>query len=98
MFEPHVSMNPLDAESLGLAQGDRVEVYNDRGSFGCALVVDNSVRPGSITMVESTYGQHLDHGIMQNVTNPHLIERQRKMLFGPQVLFNDTLVAVRKSR
>lgn len=98
LFEPHISMNPADAERLGLANGDAVDVYNDRGSFGCALVVDAAVRPGSITMVESTYGQHLDHGLMQNVTNPHLIERQRKMLFGPQVLFNDTLVAVRKSR
>ena len=48
-------------------------------------------------MVESTYGQHLNHGIMQNVTNTNLVERQRGMLFGPQVLFNDTLVAVRKA-
>lgn len=97
LFQPHISMNPVDAERLGLATGDDVDVYNDRGSFGCALVVDNSVRPGSITMVESTYGQHLNHGIMQNVTNTNLVERQRGMLFGPQVLFNDTLVAVRKA-
>ena len=53
--EPHIELNPVDAATRGLEDGDVVEVFNDRGSFRTVLRVNEAVRPESAFMVESTY-------------------------------------------
>lgn len=59
LFEPHIELNPVDAEARGLADGDKVEVFNDRGSFTVTLRTNNSVKPESAFMAESTYRRTL---------------------------------------
>lgn len=97
IYEPHIELNPADAKARGLADGDKVEAFNDRGSFKVTLRVNNSVRPGQAYMAESTYRQYLDGTMMQSVTNDELNERGYDLIFGPMIPYNDTLIEIRKA-
>lgn len=48
--EPYLRMNPVDAEARGIAEGDYVEAYNDRGP----LRVQGEIR----------YGRQAGHGLL----------------------------------
>ena len=90
-------MNPADAESRGLKAGDKVEAFNDRGSFVTKLLINPAIRPGSAYMAESSYRQYLDGTLMQAVSNDNANERGRVQLMGPQIPYNDTLIEVKKA-
>jgi anaerobic selenocysteine-containing dehydrogenase len=45
---PECVLHPLDAAARGVAAGDRVRVYNDRGAFTVPARVDDGVRPGVV--------------------------------------------------
>ena len=74
-----------------------VEAFNDRGSFRTVLRVNDSVRPESAFMVESTYRQYLDGTIMQSVSTDTLHPRGYAQMFGPMIPFNDTLIEIKKA-
>ena len=42
----HVVLHPADAEARGITSGDRVEVFNDRGTVAAEARVDAGVMPG----------------------------------------------------
>ena len=94
--EPHIELNPADAAARGLEDGDKVEVFNDRGSFRTKLRLNEAVRPESAFMVESTFRQYLDGTIMQSVSNDNLNERGYALPFGPMIPYNDTLIEIKK--
>jgi molybdopterin-containing oxidoreductase family molybdopterin binding subunit len=96
-YGPAVNIAPEDAKARGIATADDVEVFNDRGSFICRAIVNNSLRKGELFMAETTYSQYFKSGFMQNVTNSARKERCYAMTYGPQIPFNDTLVEVRKA-
>ena len=97
LSEPHIELNKVDAEKRGLKDGDKVEVFNDRGSFRTTLRINEAVRPESAFMVESTYRQYLDGTIMQSVSNDTMNPRGYDMMFGPMTPFNDTLIEIKKA-
>ncbi|MFD7130609.1 molybdopterin-dependent oxidoreductase [Streptomyces sp. NPDC059894] len=43
---PHVVLNEVDATARGIREGDRVRVFNARGSFEAVARIDDMVRPG----------------------------------------------------
>lgn len=96
-FKPSVEMNPVDAESRGLASGDIVEVVNDRGSFSCECVITNAIRPGTVAVVEGIWDKYLESGAIQSVTNDTAIDRGPALPKGRVIPFNDTLVEVKKA-
>ncbi|WP_165170837.1 molybdopterin-dependent oxidoreductase [Adlercreutzia sp. ZJ242] len=96
-YSPRVEMNPVDAESRGLAAGDVVEVFNGRGSFKCPCLVSESIRPGTIAMVEGVWDKYMDEGSLQNVTNDYANPRGQKLKNGRVIPYNDTLVEVTKA-
>ncbi|MCI9629139.1 MAG: molybdopterin-dependent oxidoreductase [Eggerthellaceae bacterium] len=51
--EPTVKINPEDAKSRGLSDGEYVEVYNDRGHAVARLVFNDAVRPGCMVYPKS---------------------------------------------
>lgn len=51
--EPTVKMNPDDAASRGIKDGDQVEVYNDRGNCVAKAVLNNGIRPGCMVYPKS---------------------------------------------
>ena len=46
--EPLVEVHPDDARARGVADGQVVEVYNDRGRHRCRAVVSTRARPGVV--------------------------------------------------
>ena len=45
---PRCEIHPADAAPRGIAHGDRVRVFNDRGSFGAEASVSDRARPGVV--------------------------------------------------
>ncbi|MEG0027609.1 MAG: molybdopterin-dependent oxidoreductase [Raoultibacter sp.] len=95
-YTPSVEMHPLDARKRGLASGDMLEVFNDRGSFSCACAITEAIRPGTIAIVEGVWDKYMNFGSLQNVTNDTAIARGKALPKGRVIPFNDTLVEVKK--
>lgn len=53
-FEP-VTLNPADAEARGIASGDVVRVFNDRGQTLCGAVVTDAVRPNVVILQQGSW-------------------------------------------
>ena len=96
-YTPYLELNPAELASRGLADGDAVEVYNDRGSFKCYVRANNAVRPGSSRIYEASWSKYVIEGNPQNVTNDYVNERDEYLMTGAPIPFNDTLVQVRKA-
>ena len=90
-------LNPVDMAKRDLVDDDTVEAFNDRGSFACPVVGDESVRPGSARVFEGEWSKFMSAGNIQNVTNPGISDRGRALLNGPVIPYNDTLVEVKKA-
>jgi len=48
--EPYMLVSMIDATARGVADGDRIRVFNDVGSFQCLAKVSPSLRPGQTLM------------------------------------------------
>jgi molybdopterin-containing oxidoreductase family molybdopterin binding subunit len=66
--EPLLKFNPVDADARSIKKGDKVRVFNDRGSAVMAADINPGLRPG---VVSATKGWHHDaygEGNFQNLT------------------------------
>ena len=95
--EPKVEMNPRDAKERGLTNGDFVEVFNDRGKFQARYQASPEMRPGSVRVSEGWWSKYFAAGKSQDVTNDANNPRGYKLIHGPVIPFNDTLVQVKKA-
>ncbi len=96
-FEPTLDANPVDLEARGLATGDTVEVFNDRGGFSVQVHANPAIRSGSVRLCEGATADYLARGNMQSVTNDAQVERGSELLCGPVIPFSDTLVEIKKA-
>ena len=96
-YEPTLEMNPVDMEARGLESGDVIEAFNDRGSFQCACVATEAVRPGTTVIVEGIWSKYMTAGDLQNVTNDAANPRGKALAKGRVTPFNDTLIEVKKA-
>ncbi len=96
-FEPTLDANPGDLEARGLATGDEVEVFNDRGSFAVRVHANPAIRSGSVRLCEGATADYLARGNMQSVTNDAQVDRGSELLCGPVIPFSDTLVEIKKA-
>jgi predicted molibdopterin-dependent oxidoreductase YjgC len=55
-FGPHAALNPLDAERLGLAADDSVQVRNEHGTIRLAVKLEPAVKPGTVWIPASLPG------------------------------------------
>ncbi|WP_459176068.1 selenate/tellurate reductase subunit YnfE [Ewingella americana] len=67
-----VWINPLDAKTRGIANGDKVKVFNDRGEVRVAAKVTPRIMPGVVAMGQGAWhqanmnGDRVDHGACMN--------------------------------
>jgi len=67
-----VWINPLDAQSRGIANGDKVKVFNGRGEVRVAAKVTPRIMPGVVAMGQGAWhqanmnGDRIDHGACMN--------------------------------
>lgn len=65
---PALHMNSVDADARGLAEGDMVRVFNDRGFVVVKLRVDNAVHPGVVNLPHGWQADQFVAGHYQDLT------------------------------
>lgn len=87
--ENAVRLAPGDAASRGIAEGDRVRVFNDRGEVRLIARIDEGVRPGVVVMSSGRWISRHGHSV-----NVFTHDDVTDMGYGP--IFFDCLVQVEK--
>ena len=64
--EPRLDVHPADAESRGIADGDPVRVFNDRGTIHLRARVADRVRPGVVAVPFGWWRDHAPSGSLAN--------------------------------
>ena len=86
---PFVELDPADAATRRLADGDRARVWNDRATVELPVRVSDRLRPGVVAIPFGWWGtQHADGRTANALTNDTLTE------WGGGVAYSDTLVQV----
>jgi anaerobic selenocysteine-containing dehydrogenase len=89
--EPHLDMHPRDAAERGIADGDEVRVFNDRGSYRLRARVNGKPRPGVVVAPSVWWKKYSpDGGNANNLTS------QRTTDLGQGATFYDCRVQVAK--
>jgi len=88
--EPKLRIHPLDAAKRGIASGEQVKVFNDRGSFAARAHVEETVAPGVV----------VSHGVWWSKFTPDRVNvncttSSRITDLGGGATFFDNLVEVR---
>ncbi len=87
---PFVELDPLDAAARGIADGDEVEVSNDRATLTLPARIGGRVRPGVVAIPFGWWqGQHVDGRTANALTSDRACDA------GGGTAFSDTLVQVR---
>lgn len=87
--EPTVTICAADAEACGLAQGQTVEVANDRGAFVARLGISRAARPG---IAVTTKGAWTKIFVGENSVNATVAERDSDM--GAGAVYHDNRVTI----
>jgi anaerobic selenocysteine-containing dehydrogenase len=66
--KPTLEIHAADAASRGIAEGERVTIFNDRGSFSAEAVVSGRVRPGVVYTPSIWWGKLSGDGRNANHT------------------------------
>ena len=65
-------MNREDAERLGLSDGEKVKVYNQRGAFLAGLKTTDNIMPGVLLIATGAWWQPDDDGTC-HAGNPNAV-------------------------
>jgi anaerobic selenocysteine-containing dehydrogenase len=90
--EPLLEIHEADAAARGLASGDVVRVFNDRGSYHCKAKVSPRARPGVVNGLGIWWRK-----LGLNGTNVNQLTSQRLTDLGRAPVFYDCLVEVAKA-
>ncbi len=88
--EPLLEMHAQDAAARGLADGQAIEVFNDRGHYLCKCAVNERARPGVVNGLGVWWRKDGVGG-----TNVNELTHQRLTDMGAAPAFYDCLVQVR---
>lgn len=91
-IRPTLYLHPDDAARRGVANGDRVTVFNDRGRFEVWAVVEARVKPGVAVAPGQWWSRHYPCGGNANMTTPDFVAD-----LGGGSAFNSNLVEVRRA-
>jgi molybdopterin guanine dinucleotide-containing S/N-oxide reductase-like protein len=86
-----LEMHPVDANARGIADGDPVRIWNDRGSINLSALVNGSVPPGVVAA-------HLDWAKLHpDGSNVNALTSERLTDIGAGATFYSVLVEVAKT-
>ncbi len=89
--EPIVRLNPEDASELGIADGDTVRMYNDRGSVVMKATISSGYPRGVVGSPRSYHAKEFIEGHFASLST-----NQYNQVCANQV-FNDVAVAIEKA-
>jgi anaerobic selenocysteine-containing dehydrogenase len=84
-----LTMHPDDAEARGLTEADMVRVFNDLGEVHCALNVNRSIRPGTVSLPKGLWRRSMRNGATATALAPDTLTD-----LGGGACFNDARVQV----
>ena len=84
-----LTMHPDDAAARGLADGDLIRMFNERGEVHCTLTVAASIRPGTVSLPKGIWRR----STRNNMTGTALVPDTLTDL-GGGACFNDARVQV----
>jgi anaerobic selenocysteine-containing dehydrogenase len=90
--EPRLDIHPDDARARGIADGERVRVFNDRGSFSVKAAVTTRARPG-VVVAPSVWWKKL----APDGRNANDVTSQATADMGNAATYYDCLVEVAKA-
>ena len=90
--EPHLEIHPTDAGARGIADGDMVSVFNDRGSMVAKAHVTENAREGLVVALSIWWKKLASDG-----KNANELTSQRLTDMGRAPTFYDVLVQVEKA-
>ena len=90
--KPTLEIHADDAAPRGIGGGERVTIFNDRGSFTAEAVVTDRVRPGVVCAPSVWWGKLTDDGSNANHTTSQAVTD-----IGAGATFYDNLVEVRSA-
>jgi anaerobic selenocysteine-containing dehydrogenase len=90
--EPRLDMHPTNAAMRGIVQGERVRIFNDRGSFIAKVRVTDKARPGLVVGLSIWWKKLAADG-----KNANEVTSQRLTDMGRAPTFYDVLVQVEKA-
>ena len=90
--EPRLELHSSDAQARGIVDGDRVRVFNDRGSYFLRARVNDKPRPGVVVAPSVWWRKHSPDG-----RNANSVTSQRIADLGGGATFYDCLVEVEKA-
>lgn len=93
---PRVEMNPGDAAVRGIADGDPIKVFNDRGFFKVRANVTEGIRPGALNLPQGWWPKDFIEGHYSDVMHMPLNPAQEAILESNYPVF-DCLVEVEKT-
>ncbi len=91
--EPTLQINPRDAAARGIADGDRIRVFNDRGEFELAASVTERARPGVVVALSIWWKK-----LAADRRNANEVTSQALTDIGRAPTFYDCLVDVARVR
>jgi len=95
--EPVVEINPSDAKSRNISDGDRVTVFNDRGRVTLKAKLTQGVRPGVVNIEEGWWFDQFEEGGVNSLTHD-AINPAQELVFEPNMAMNDVAVEVVKAK
>lgn len=98
--KPRVWLNPGDAAAKGIQEGDKVEIYNDRGKVKAYAIVDPGVGSQVAVFEEGWWSRYLEGDSYNSLTYP-FIKPSHEVYFvpgiwAPNTAWNECLCDVRK--
>lgn len=90
--EPFVEIHPDDAAARGIAEGDWVDVFNDRGGFCARARIRTTVPPGTAATTTIWWSQHAPDGRSANWTTSDALTD-----YGRGATFHGNLVQIRRA-
>jgi anaerobic selenocysteine-containing dehydrogenase len=88
--KPTLEIHADDAAKRGIAEGRRVAIYNDRGTFTAEAVITDRVRPGVVSAPSIWWAK-----LTEDRTNANHTTSQEETDIGRGAVFYDNLVEVR---
>lgn len=88
--KPTIEIHAADAEQRGIAHGQQVSIFNDRGAFSAEAIVTDRVRPGVVSAPSVWWGK-----LTGDNTNANHTTSQAVTDLGAGATFYDNMVDVR---
>ena len=89
--EPALEIHPIDAAARGIAEGERVRVFNDRGELELVARVTDRARPGVVVGLSIWWKK-----FARDRKNANELTSQRLTDIGRAPTFYDCLVQVER--